>query len=81
MKARTYPDVRPGQVWRDRDPRMLSGNRRVRVVETMRDGDGPKAVWVFYRGVFPNGEMHGPKFKSQWHRFQRAFDLVTEVAA
>jgi hypothetical protein len=73
---KTYPDVRTGQVWRDRDRRMLSGNRRVRVIETCRDGAGPKDVHVKYRAVFPNGEMHGPTFQSQWHRFQRAFVLV-----
>lgn len=68
---------KPGQTWRDRDKRMSSGNRRVRVTATIIDG--PKGVWVFYRGIFSNGEMHGQLFKSRWDRFQRAFDLIEQA--
>lgn len=70
-------DVHPGQLWRDRDKRMLSGNRRVRVISTTRDGDH---AYVTYSPVFGenNRMMEFERvFKSRYERFQRAFDLIT----
>jgi hypothetical protein len=81
MAKRTYDDPRPGQIWRDLDPRMLSGNRRVRVTETYRDGAGPNDVHVKYRAVTWHGDMIGRELRSRWDRFQRAFALVRSVDA
>jgi hypothetical protein len=74
MTKRQLHDVHPGQVWRDRDARMLSGNRRVKVTKCVRDGD---KVTVFYRSaVGDNGVPFGAEYKSRYDRFQRAFDIV-----
>jgi predicted SnoaL-like aldol condensation-catalyzing enzyme len=72
------PDVHAGQIWVDRDKRMLSGNRRVRVIQTMRDGD---KVTVTYRCVAgPDNKEYPPTCTSRYDRFQRAFDLVAPSA-
>ena len=72
MSKKIYPDVRPGQVWMDRDKRM--DGRRVRVVSTATDG---VKVWVNYRQVVGlASEAVGQTFKANYSRFQRAFNLV-----
>jgi hypothetical protein len=65
------PEPRAGQVWRDRDPRMWNGDRRVRVTSTIREDGG---LFVTYRQVvgLKNVEM-GQTFRSRYERFQRAF--------
>jgi hypothetical protein len=75
MSKRFYPDVRPGQLWRDRDRRMMSGNRKVRVVKTERDGE---RVSVYYREDYGTG-MVSREFRSAYDRFQRSFDLIQGV--
>jgi hypothetical protein len=73
---RVLNDVHAGQVWRDRDKRMLSGNRRVKVDLVRRDGD---KVTVIYRPVVGENNCVFPGFgpyRSRYDRFQRAFDLV-----
>ncbi len=71
---RILDDVHGGDVWRDRDKRMLSGNRRVKVDRVVRDGD---AVTVYYRSaVGQANEPMGSYFKSRYDRFQRAFNRV-----
>lgn len=67
---KTRPDVLVGQMWRDRDPRMLSGNRRVRIIDAEPLGH------VVYRAVDYHGTPHGPTFRSQYQRFQRAFEVL-----
>jgi hypothetical protein len=78
---RDLKDVHAGQIWRDRDKRMLSGNRRVHVESVVRDCD-PRSlaprVTVNYRAVSWNGAPLGPSLKSRYDRFQRAFDLVED---
>ena len=68
----TKPDVHAGDVWRDRDRRMMSGNRRVKVTRTaLIDG----TAYVFYRSVVgANNREIGTEFRSRYERFQRAFD-------
>jgi hypothetical protein len=41
MRKRTLPDVRPGQVWADNDPR--SAGRTLRIVEVQGIGDSARA--------------------------------------
>lgn len=71
---KTRDDVHAGQIWKDRDKRMLSGNRCVRVLYTAQDG---QHVVVKYRASLPSGEVVGPVLTSKRARFQRAFDLVS----
>ena len=73
-----YPDVRLGQTWRDRDKRMASGNRRVRVMRIV--GEGPPAT-VYYQQVVGNGNLLGSGFRSRYARFQRAFELIAPAQA
>lgn len=71
MSRRVLNVVHPGQIWRDRDRRMMSGNRRVRVISVISD---PGVVE--YRQVVGLDEAVGQIFKSSYGRFQRAFDLL-----
>ena len=74
MARRQLSDVHAGQVWRDRDKRMLSGNRRVLVMRVVGNGD---VAHVYYRSAvgIANDPM-GSEYRSVYERFQRGFDLV-----
>lgn len=64
------PEVKVGDIWRDRDPRSWSGNRRVKVVR-IEDGR------VFYRQTVGNTNyITEQEYSSKFDRFQRAFDLI-----
>lgn len=66
----TDHSVAVGEIWRDRDPRMWSGNRRV-VVVCITD------THVYYRQVVGDGNAAtGREFRSKRDRFPRAFDLI-----
>jgi hypothetical protein len=69
---RQLTGVHAGDIWRDRDRRMMSGNRLVRVTSVLRDDKG---TTVFYRNFAGNQEW-GTTLKSRYERFQRAFDPV-----
>jgi len=73
-----YPDVRLGQTWRDRDKRMASGNRRVRVVGIA--GAGGDAT-VGYQIVDARNLSLGRCYRSRYDRFQRAFELIAPAQA
>ena len=69
---KTYPDVKVGQVWRDRDPRMRSGSRFVRV-------ESVAGVFAYYRTTgWPMGRLASSLYRSRVDRFQRAFELVED---
>ncbi len=73
--------VKPGQIWRDRDKRMSSGNRRVRVVRVEGFRDTQKAGasitdGVFYHVIGSRDQQIGTVRRSRLERFQKAFDLV-----
>lgn len=74
MKRRELSDVHPGQIWRDRDRRMASGNRRVRVMSTIREDTGK--CFVTYRQIGSDDCVFDQVFRSCYERFQRAFDLL-----
>lgn len=76
MGKRILSDVHPGQIWRDRDKRMSSGNRRVRVITV----SGPLTPTVAYRVVGFSGQDLGQMHKSRYERFQRAFDLISDLS-
>jgi hypothetical protein len=59
-------EVKVGQIWRDRDKRMLGGDRQVRVVNC--DGG-----FVFYTSRY---FAERTPLRSRYERFQRAFKLV-----
>ena len=77
---RELVEVQTGQIWRDRDKRMMSGNRRVCVSHVeMGKGDVGQLVpmWVFYRDAIGlDNDPTGPMHRSRLDRFQRAFDFV-----
>jgi hypothetical protein len=74
MGIRVLNPVHAGQVWRDRDKRMLSGNRKVYIDRIVGDGD---QVMVYYRPADWHHQPIGKQmYKSRYERFQRAFDLV-----
>lgn len=65
------PQVVSGQVWRDRDPRMYSGNRRVLVISAYPSG------FVQYQQVDTrHTKVFDRIFRSSYPRFQRAFEFV-----
>jgi hypothetical protein len=76
MPKKERPGVHVGDIWVDRDKRMLSGNRRVRVVSVTRESSG--TVDVRYQQIIGVGEYikaFDPVYRSRYERFQRAFDL------
>lgn len=72
MAKRELSDVQPGQIWRDRDKRMSSGNRCVKVLRL----EPREAVNIGAMVVYRSLTGFGPELKSMRPRFQRAFDLV-----
>lgn len=74
---RLLHDVRPGQIWLDRDKRSYGGHRRVIVTKTARAGE---KVTVTYQQVTGLDNRQWPgEFTSRYDRFQRAFDLVRDI--
>ena len=71
--AKQWPVVQVGQIWRDRDPRSWSGNRRVVVLDADPDG---KVVYRQVVGPF-NDSGDWPTHRSRYQRFQRAFELIS----
>ena len=74
MAGRKLDDVRPGQIWRDRDKRMHGGSRRVKIVTADLFG-------VTYRVWTWTGTEMGVLCRSRYERFRRAFDLVEPAPA
>lgn len=67
-KERPTPLV--GQIWRDRDKRMCSGNRRVKVTAVFNGS-------VLYQQVVGEHDDEIERvFRAKVDRFQRAFDLL-----
>ncbi len=65
-----WPVPKVGEIWRDRDKRMWSGNRRVRI-HLVFDG----AV-TYQQVIGANNENTSRLFRSQLARFSRAFEQV-----
>jgi hypothetical protein len=70
-----WPEVVVGDVWRDRDPRMWSGNRRVRVTGVRSQVLGESVV-TYKQVVGANNAPTGREFTSRYGRFQRAFEPI-----
>lgn len=81
---KVYDTPRSGDVWRDRDKRMLSGNRRVvvsHIAPAPNDVGAMVPTWVFYQAARRDGLGFGSVLRSRLDRFQRRFELVERVKA